>query len=259
VAEKERELVLAVLFRTPESRRDPDYSHEVGPALWAAFREVEKFYNTGEQRVRVRCAYLAADVPEPFREENRWIENDWGQIGAAIKRKDSWRELRGRRTRTVDQTKLANWVRGLTGLPTPGPRLILVTDQEITPLEGFRYIIWDAADNEHKDGVVSVAPIDPNYWGIEDDIRIATIKHRVRVACLALIGSGLGLGKCKNARCFRCRPVESVEDLDRMIYLGEEHDLPELALKGFDPIPTDPAAVQPLRTFRKRYRGDENP
>ena len=60
------------------------------------------------------------------------------------------------------------------------------------------------------------------------------------MACLSSVGTALEIGECENPPCFRCKPVESVLDLDRMVYLGEEHGVSGLALRGFEPYPTEP-------------------
>ena len=214
---------------------------DLGPSLWAALREVEAFYNADETRAEFDRAFLAPEIPARFREESGWPEWALDRVEAEVGDELKWWAVRGGYRRTCDHEKLAVWARHLCGPHSRGRRLVLVTDAEITPPKGLRYIIWRATkDVAAKATVVSAAPTDPRYWGTQDSRRLATIKHRVRTACLSSVGATLRIKKCENPACFRCKPVESVLDLDRMLYLGEEHNVPGLALRGFEPYPTYP-------------------
>jgi predicted Zn-dependent protease len=262
-----REIVLALLFRDPAAARD------FGPFLWAALREVEAFYNADEIRAKYFRVFLAPEIPAAFRKESGWPEWALQGIEAEVGDESKWQAARGTFSRTCDPEKLAAWTRHLIGPHSRGRRLVLVTDAEITPPKGSRYIIWRATRGvASKATVVSAAPTDPSYWKTRDSRRLATIKHRVRTACLSSVGAALGIKKCKNPACFRCKPVESVVDLDRMRYLGEEHNVPGLALRGFERWPQtyagpkparglagvrplDPAEVQTIVSFPREYGG----
>ena len=126
--------------------------------------------------------------------------------------------------------------------------LIIVTDQEISPPEGWRYII--SADIVSDDGseacVISVAPTDPCYWSEDNDARLATIKHRIRSICLCAVGEYLRLKRCNNPRCFLYKDIDSVTTLDYMLLMGPEHRKKGLTMHGFAPRPEKPDEVQPV-------------
>jgi hypothetical protein len=151
--------------------------------------------------------------------------------------------LRGRYRETVDQNRLVPAVRSVLAEGAEGRRLIVITDCEIVPPEGWRYIIWDQIDD---DVVVSIPPTDPHFWRIPDKDRVARIKHRIRSACLSICGIMIGLDGCDNPSCVLNRDVDSVNALDYMLRFGQEHGLEELAERGFAPTTKNPSRVQPL-------------
>ncbi len=126
--------------------------------------------------------------------------------------------------------------------------LIVVTDQEISPPEGWRYIISDdiVSDDGSEACVISVAPTDPWYWSEDNDARSATIKHRIRSICLCAVGEYLGLKRCNNPRCFLYKDIDSVTTLDWMLLMGPEHRKKRLTMHGFAPRPEKPDEVQPV-------------
>jgi hypothetical protein len=133
--------------------------------------------------------------------------------------------------------------------------LIIVTDQEITPREGGGYAVSD--DMVSNDGslasVVSVATTDPLYWNEDNNTRLATIKQRVRSACLGTLGEYYGLKRCNNMHCFLYGDeggnIGSITALDYMLLMGAEHRKKKLALHGFAAVPEAPEAVQPITVF----------
>ena len=83
--------------------------------------------------------------------------------------------------------------------------------------------------------VVSLAPLDPRYWGerMPHDERVGTIKRRARAAMLAIVGALVGLQRCANDRCYLFADINSVLQLDEMTHLGPEHEVEALAFRGF--------------------------
>ncbi|MGO9915391.1 MAG: hypothetical protein ACLQIB_11850 [Isosphaeraceae bacterium] len=227
-------ILQVLLFRNTESSR------ELGPALWAATKEVESLFNLDQPRMTFRRAYLALDVPVAIRGE---VEGDLPAIKRALEDTQRWDQTRGKFNRTYDQDQLAAFAREVLGDRAAADFLTLITDVEITPPRGWRYIIWDGYPNG---SVVSLAPIDPEYWGIRDPQRTMTIKQRLRAACCSIVGACVGLGECVNARCFRYNNVDSVTVLDQMVYLGGEHKVTGLTRRGFATTATDPAATQEI-------------
>jgi predicted Zn-dependent protease len=243
--------------------RDPTNSKELGEALWAAAREVENFYNFGEQRAVFRRSYLSENTPDnigPSGITTKWswlkhildylpgtpdqnINNATSEVTINISQSDPrWNTAAGMWTRTYDANKILQMVRELVAdKSTEIP--IVVTDLMLTPPPELRYVIWDT--NE-KGGVISIPPMDPQFWRIIDPHRISTIKHRVRTAFLAAVGEVLGLTKCDNEQCFLFGDVDSASCLDRMVFFGPEHNIETLKQQGFKILSDDPIKVQPF-------------
>jgi hypothetical protein len=147
-----------------------------------------------------------------------------------------WDETREGSRRTYNAGRIARLVPTLLD-GRQAENSIIVIDQELTPPKDWRYILWER-------GVISIAPMDPLYWGAKEPNRIAIIKHRVRATCLLLVGRLLGQRRCGNERCFMYSNVDSVMRLDGMVTLGEEHTLPPLVGLGFEVLSSEPKRVQ---------------
>ena len=243
--------IMQVLFLA-----DPQKSRDLGPALWAALIEVERFYNFGQTRASFQRKYISPYVPSlgPLDQALRGVSR---LVGAGPNEVDDARALlsqearmqtpasnvdfSGRYRKTYDQRKLFTAMQELMPEATSEASLNILTDYEITPPEDYRYIIWDNVSNG---SVISLAPTDPIYWREQDSERVATIKHRVRAAALSVTGTSLKLEYCDNPRCFLYEDVDSVTALDLMSHLGKEHGIPELAGRGFDRKTTDPGTIQ---------------
>jgi predicted Zn-dependent protease len=128
--------------------------------------------------------------------------------------------------------QITGFVRRRIKGPARKAPLIVVTDLEITPPEGWSYVIWWS--DEKGGQVVAVPPTDPGFWGTKDEDRLLTIKHRVRTAVLSIAGELLGLERCSNDRCFLYEDVDSASTLDSMMWLGPEHGLAKLQGRGFE-------------------------
>jgi hypothetical protein len=222
----------ALLLRHAEATRD------LGPALWAALREVEALFRLAPMGPEFRRHYLGAEVPEALRGE---VGDGRAAAESAVRDEAWWDSARGSISHTYDQRKLGEMAWELLGAAREGGFLLLVTDVEIVPPKGWRYIIWgDCLDGT----VVSAAPTDPNYWEYYDPHRTMTVKHRVRSACCSVVGEVMGLNRCNNPACFLYSDVESARVLDRMICMGGEHRVKPLTRRGFMTKTADPARVQ---------------
>src|SRR5262245_40417205 len=86
-----------------------EVSGDLGPALWAACREVELFYQQWLPKYPVRSLYLAGRVPQQVRAE---IPLDWDEVGHQLTDKFSWDVARSRDNhRFYDQEQLAEMTR----------------------------------------------------------------------------------------------------------------------------------------------------
>lgn len=225
-------------------------SMELGPALWAAFKEVEQFYNFGRNRANFRFLRLSDSVPrgreKSFKSQlwnflfGRKKESGFSVEQVSLEKPvtEQLKGARGRYSKTVDSLKIVELVGDMIAEKEFRAKIIVI-DKELTPPRDWRYVIW-------YNRVISTLPTDPLYWGIDDPYRIAVIKHRVRTACLSNVGSLIGLGRCLNENCFLYRNVDSVIRLDWMVKLGSEHKVVELENHGFDTKSDDPAAIQSI-------------
>jgi len=245
---------------------DGETSLEVGPALWAMLLEIERFYNMDRPRISFQRFYISPQVPkvnlldtarrnlDRLLRGGKAVDDALMQLSPAqrVEKAVSSKDSTGRFRRTCDQRKLGQVVRDLIGIGPDAGLLFIVTDREITPPPEWRYIIWDDFEGG---AVVSMVPTDPKYWRHPDPGRIATIKHRVRTAALSITGQFLGLERCENPGCFLYADVGSVTNLDLMTHLGDEHELPKLAGRGFQPAGADPAVVQSVVETRPMEGG----
>lgn len=227
---------------------------ELSPALWATLLEIERLYNRDQPRATFERQFVSRHAPptsvvaSTLRTVARFFGKDVDSAVALLSEHgrhdyplESERSIQGRFTNTIDQVKLWSTARGLLGKDRDNAYLMVVTDREITPPKGFRYIIWDGIG---RDGVVSIPPTDPKYWRQQDPFRVATIKHRVRTACLSMAGEWLGYERCENPSCFLFQDVDSVTVLDSMLEFGPEHSVPRLTSFGFEFAGREPGTLQ---------------
>jgi hypothetical protein len=221
--------------------RQADISRELGLVLWAALREIETFFNLRPVRTDFRRTYLSEFVPEQLRSE---IGLEWHQALERSGTTDFWRRVRGQYARTYDQAKLIDGVRRLLAPTGMTEFCFVICDQLLTPPPDLRYII--SAGDKHG-AVVSIPPTDPVYWGNRSRDRIHIIKHRVRTNSITSVGEMVfGWHRCDNPECFMFGAIDSVNCLDTMIHLGEEHNEPSLTGRGFQVRSSDPTVPQPI-------------
>ena len=217
--------------------RDPKFAVEAGPAIWTALKEVEQFYNLHQPRVHVHRVAFEPGLSEPV--SKQWPPQQLETSGDLSEK--FWNAVRGKFRRTIDQNQLAEAVRSRLPAELRGLPMVLVTDQEIIPPRDWNYIIWDTTQ---FGSVISAAPLDPQYWSDRTPHRVGAVKHRVRVCGLSIMGSHLGLERCKNEKCFLYGNVDSTNVLDDMLVLGPEHGWQDLAGFGYSPRPRNPEQLQ---------------
>jgi hypothetical protein len=194
---------------------------DLGAMLWTVLGEVSAFYNFDEQRAWFTRTWIGKRSLAPqHAAKNEIIDEKLDE--------DWWKPLRKQR-RFVDQRTLASRLHSMA--PDRTGRQIIVTDQTITPPPEWRYIIWEGLTAGNA--VVSIATLDPKYWGDRDPHRVNTIKHRSRAALMSITGTSLGFRRCENSRCFLYANVDSVTALDPMVAIGVEHAVPGLINRGF--------------------------
>jgi predicted Zn-dependent protease len=218
---------------------DEKFALEVAPVILTAFKEIEIFYN---QRLRCIPRVFAPGFNNPVLKE---LPTERRIMEAKDQAMVFWHAVKGKYSQTVDHEKLAELIKSKMSAKLSKLPMILVTNQEITPPSGWRYIIWDW-DDKKVNHVISAAPLDPSYWGDQTSQRVSAIKHRVRVAGLNITGSLLGLKDCENAHCFLNRNVESTDVLDGMLFLGPEHGWQDLTGHGYSPRPAYPEKIQSI-------------
>lgn len=203
--------------------RDDDGARELGGMLWSVLAEVSVFYNLDKPRGEFKRWWLGNNAPT-----NLTIGNSDHIVTRKLGDK-WWEPLQSSSSWLIDQERLAKAVREL--IPQEEGRIIVVTDEEITPPPEWRYIIWDGSLKGA--GVASLAPLDPRYWGDRTPDREQIIKRRIRAALLSMTGTRLGFQRCNNTRCYLYANVDSVTALDVMIALGHEHEQEGLSDKVF--------------------------
>jgi hypothetical protein len=217
-------------------------AQELGRVLWAALEEVAVLYNHGQQRAQFQRYFLAQKVPEGIKQGSGFNQEESRRVMASS---NWWKAIGGWSPNLppMDKEVMLNQVRQLLGGQAYDADLLVVTDLEIDPPEGWRYIIWDGIGNGT---VASIKPLDPLYWGLWEKQRHSIIKHRLRTVCCSATGEHLGFERCRNPQCLLYNYVESVNHLDRMISFGKEHKVPDLTGLGFATESRNPAEVQPL-------------
>jgi len=225
----------AVSFTLLLLLREEDNARYLFAPLWAGFTETEQFYRWPGLAPEFRRVYAGPRPPgSAVQLSAEEVVPDSAVAGL------SWSSALGRLSRTYDAAKLGPLARDLARADDV---VILVTDQELTPPEDWRYIIWDPFENGT---VISIAPTDPRYWRNRDPNRLSTIKHRIRTACISVVGESMGLNRCQNAKCLLYDNIDDVEVLDTMLYLGAEHGLSERTGLGYRPRPSNPSVIQEL-------------
>ena len=237
-----------VLFHDPTSV-------PLGPAVWAAFREVEAFFRRSNERSDYTFPryYLAESVPEALKSE---VTNSEGARRGLDQGFWKRADARGLYDETYEQEALVAEARRLIGPAVDGQPLVVVTDvvlstlpkdfferQEI-PSSLNRYIMWNRVGDSF---IISLAPMDPSYWDLKDERRDHTVKRRVRAAGCRCTCELLGVGACRTRGCFMHTPVLSAAKLDDMTHLcGDRHHdkAPDLQGYGFQGEGEDAALVQ---------------
>lgn len=190
--------------------------------LTSALEDTARFYNLGKSRIVLSILALSLDQHLMAKlRESKVRSQSVDSIRSA--------ETRGFSSISWDAESILSAVKSSS--VRASDRILVLTNLEVTPPPDWAYILWSRVRGDY---VVSIAPMDPTYWLIvSSEDRFATIKQRARTACLNVVGQQIGLERCRNFRCFLRHSVQSVNQLDEMVVLGPEHEIIELANKGF--------------------------
>jgi hypothetical protein len=244
--------------------KSEEQSRRLGRALWAAVEEASQFFtpvspdgwldvpvisssaSTARLKPEFRKWYLATEIPDDLPHDSSWTYE-------RLEKPELERLWDGsqRRRGTYDHQTLGVAVSSRL----ESEAAVVVVDQEIVPPSELRYVIWSGYPGG---AVISIAPIDPQYWGQAPDEdptgQVNNVKRGARAATMSVTGSLLGLSRCDNSECFMFAAVDSVTRLDEMTTLGPEHQVEGLARMRFpsrqdDPgvpwIPQPPPGVSP--------------
>jgi hypothetical protein len=243
--------------------RDVHSMQELGPLVFATFQELERFFAPTRLLKHVAQVRMFSkgqgDLLAPSTVE---VVRDFiGRVFTKTVRQpappdveaseQSWTEAKGRFRNTVDPDKLILIVKRQLAPFSPDDRLLIVTDQEITPPEQWRYRLWAVNDHEQAT-VVSLNPMNPQSWSSERSTAdLPVLKHRIRSACIRKLAKWCGLQDCDQDNCYLFRHIESAESLDFLTVLGAEHGIesPEFAdVINLEFVAvSDPAKIQDLR------------
>ena len=98
--------------------------HELGEVLWAAFKEVEAFYNADRLRAKLRRVSMSPYVADSIRQES--VSDPSQRLLSSVYMKTVWRDTRGRNSRTVELSKVRDVVRSLAGLDGDTRHVIVI-------------------------------------------------------------------------------------------------------------------------------------
>jgi len=221
--------IAQVLFLT-----NPDTARWAGPALWAACEEVQEFYSPRGEWLHVPLFGSVARVRPKF--ERHFVSPEPPESIPADAALTDEQRIQGILDATLagpgvyDHSLMGTLLHELVGARGTS---VVITDVEILPPPEWRYMIWDVAP---RGAVISLAPLDPAYWlslGFQDGDRVTRTKSRARAAAMTVVGSLLGISRCRNERCYMLANVDSVLRLDEMSCIGPEHGVDELVGREF--------------------------
>ncbi len=252
----QKELVIDLVI-LPGSSRD---SEAFGPLLWSTLEEVMTYMAPADDRwLEVPLPTRSRPVALVRPEYRRWylahdppsFDLGEGPLGGHHLRlsdaqsDELWGNAYERRSRFSAEA-LGTGVATLLGEAhgISGDFVIVVTDRELVPPTDWRYVLWDGFPGG---AVISVAPMDPRYWGAAMSAsavaRRSAIKQGARAATMSVVGSKIGLSRCENSNCFMFAVVDSVARLSQMRYLGPEHSVAGLERSVFPEIELNPDEV----------------
>jgi hypothetical protein len=209
----------------------PEFIKEFGATTWAVFQEVHNLYRAADPTTSFSMFRLISQDSENL------LSMDDGQ--QLLVPTDLWNAAWGRYSGTIDHCKLVPLVRQLLPRQDGSPPMLVITDEELTPPEGFRYLMWMESKTDGGT-VLSLPTLDPQSWmevspnfsspQPTTTTRKAITKRRVRAASLSIVGSILGLKRCEKPNCFLYKETTSVVSIDQLVQLGSEHagELPNI-------------------------------
>jgi hypothetical protein len=206
--------------------RDDEITRELGLMLWIALREAARFWKEALDVSTRR--FLATPVRLSGLDRSR--RDDERVIRPGTIPDSAWAGPYGRYTLRYEPEDIERIVRRY--VVRTGDAVVVVTDRELAPPEDWRYMIWDW-DEGARYAVISIAPLDPEYWGVRDKERLQDLKHRVRTAAINAAAPLLGVKWCTRRACLLNEAVTGVGSLDAMIALEPGHDRLRAAGKGF--------------------------
>ena len=205
-------------------------------SLYSAMKEVNLFYTQAFDKPNFNIYYISDEISDHFRNHLELFDSQIITVENSVL--DDALEISRAIGRKYDARKIMNIIKSIITESQNGYNVV-ITNLELSPPYNYRYILW-------SNRVISIIPMDPLYWGMDEPERLSIIKHRIRTATLSVVGAILGIGGCNNEYCFRYRNIDSVTRLDYMMMLGPEHRIQSLSGLGFDYFSENPSQVQPI-------------
>ena len=262
----------AILFRDKTSS-------DMGPALWAALKEVELLFKM-DSRFQARVDgvdrfYLSKSIPPQITDAASVARGAFGKrFGASFWNSD---QARGRYLATFELEPMVTRVRELVGDKDGSQPLVILTDVELTPFPRMPaaeipsgplpdpplYVFYlRYATNNYVISIRTLAPQPAIRARAPKNARrdqraIAIIKNRARaVCCKATMDLVLNpVEPCYTPECFLNFLVDRPSDFDSMYCFCNQHGLEHLEFWGFPLVtkdaerPPDPGSLQEPQHF----------
>jgi hypothetical protein len=188
-------------------------------AARSAARQIADLFKA-HQRAR---ELLVVDVSSSDRRDQPPTPYAWQVFRSLVDDDSWWLATQGRLSGTLDGARLCGQVkRDAAAVIGAGDAIVVVTNRELTPGPGLRYVVWDC-DATARRAAVSASQLDPYLVADETEGRFPTIERRLRAALASVIGELAGVARCDTPGCVMQRDLGLGAMLDDLTGYGPEH------------------------------------